>query len=72
VLHVDGAFDEGKNCNRSPQAPFVWHTAEVVGDLYSKLEDDVAFRQEAAKRIGLGFEVVHKSSQNAAAVSVAR
>jgi len=31
---------------------------EEVGDLYSKLKDDVAFRQEWAERVGLGFELV--------------
>lgn len=41
---------------------------EEVGDLYSKLMDDVAFRQEWAGRIGLGFELVHNGPQNAAAI----
>jgi hypothetical protein len=35
-----------------------------VGDLYSKLKEDVAFRQEWAERIGLGFELVHNGPQN--------
>jgi integrase len=48
------------------------HAAEEVGDLYSKLKDDVAFRQEWAERIGLGFELVHKSPQNAAAIATAK
>jgi integrase len=48
------------------------HAAEEVGDLYSKLKDDVAFRQEWAERIGLGFELVHKSPQNAAAILSAK
>lgn len=43
------------------------HAPEEVGDLYSKLKDDVAFRQECAGRIGLGFESVHNSPQNAVA-----
>jgi integrase len=34
------------------------HAATEVGDLYSKLRDDVAYRQEWAQRIGLGFELV--------------
>jgi len=44
------------------------HAPAEVGDLYSKLRDDVAFRQEWAERIGLGFELVHNGPQNAAAV----
>ena len=42
------------------------HAPEEVGDLYSKLKEDVAFRQEWAGRIGLGFELVHNGPQNAA------
>jgi hypothetical protein len=42
------------------------HAPEEVGDLYSKLKDDVAFRQEWADRIGLGFELVHDGPQNVA------
>ena len=34
------------------------HAPEEVGDLYSKLRDDVAFRQEWAEKAGLGFSVV--------------
>ena len=40
------------------------HAAEEVGDLYSKLKDDVAFRQEWAERVGLGFQLVHVGPQN--------
>jgi hypothetical protein len=36
---------------------------EEMGDLYSKLKEDVAFRQEWAERIGLGFELVHNGPQ---------
>jgi integrase len=44
------------------------HAPEEVGDLYSKLKDDVSFRQEWAERAGLGFELVHVGPQNAAAI----
>ena len=44
------------------------HAPEEVGDLYSKLKDDVPFRQELADRIGLGFQLVHIGTQNAASV----
>ena len=37
------------------------HAPEEVGDLYSKLKDDISFRQEWAERAGLGFELVHKT-----------
>jgi integrase len=40
------------------------HAETEVGDLYSKLKDDVSFRQEWAERIGLGFELVHVGTQN--------
>ena len=43
------------------------HASEEVGDLYSKLKEDVAFRQEWAERIGLGFELVHNGPQNVVA-----
>jgi integrase len=48
------------------------HAPEEVGDLYSKLKDDVPFRQEWAERIGLGFELVHVGTQNAVAVRRSR
>ena len=40
------------------------HAAEEVGDLYSKLKDDMAFRQEWAEKVGLGFQLVHIGPQN--------
>lgn len=40
------------------------HAETEVGDLYSKLKDDVSFRREWAERIGLGFELVHVGTQN--------
>lgn len=36
------------------------HADEEVGDIYSKLKDDVAFRQEVTRRIGYGFELLVK------------
>jgi integrase len=47
------------------------HAPEEIGDLYSKLKEDVAFRQEWAEGIGLGFELVHIGTQNVAAVEAA-
>jgi hypothetical protein len=44
------------------------HAAEEVGDLYSKLKDDVSFRQEWAERVGLGFQLVHIGPQNKAKI----
>ena len=44
------------------------HAPEEVGDLYSKLKEDVLFRQEWAERIGLGFELVHNGPQNVLAM----
>ena len=44
------------------------HAPEDVGDLYSKLKDDVAYRQEWAERVGLGFELVHTGPQNAESI----
>ena len=48
------------------------HAPEEVGDLYSKLKDDVALRQDWAERAGLGFELVHVGPQNAGAVRTMR
>jgi integrase len=48
------------------------HAAEEIGDIYSKLKDDVAFRQEWTTRIGLGFDLVHVGTQNAAAAEAAK
>jgi integrase len=48
------------------------HAPEEVGDLYSKLKDDVSFRQEWAERAGLGFELVHVGPQNAALTHAAK
>jgi integrase len=36
------------------------HEDEEIGDRYSKLKDDVAFRKEVVERIGLGFELPSK------------
>jgi integrase len=33
------------------------HADEEVGDIYSKLKEDMAFRQEVTRRIGFGFEI---------------
>jgi len=44
------------------------HAPEDVGDLYSKLKDDVACRQEWAERVGLGFELVHIGPQNVTSI----
>jgi integrase len=38
------------------------HADEEVGDIYSKLKEDVKFRQEVTKRIGLGFELPVKKA----------
>ena len=48
----------------------IWmgHASEEVGDLYSKLKEDVAFRQQWAERIGLGFELVYNGPQNVASI----
>jgi integrase len=48
------------------------HEPEEVGDLYSKLKDDVSFHQEWAERAGLRFELVHVGLQNAGAVRTKR
>jgi hypothetical protein len=32
------------------------HTNKSVTDVYSKLKDDVAFRQKVAEHVGIGFE----------------
>ena len=47
---------------------WIGHASEEVGDLYSKLKEDVAFRQQWAERIGLGFELVHNGPQNVASI----
>jgi hypothetical protein len=39
------------------------HAPEEIGDVYSKLKDDVGFRQEWNERVGLGFNLVHKPRQ---------
>jgi hypothetical protein len=36
------------------------HEDEEIGDRYSKLKNDVAFRKEVVERIGLGFELPSK------------
>lgn len=44
------------------------HASKEVGDDYSKLQEDAAFRHEWAEGIGLGFELVHNGPQNVASV----
>jgi integrase len=36
------------------------HSSSAIGDRYSKLSEDLKFRQEVAERVGLGF-VVNKT-----------
>jgi integrase len=48
------------------------HAPEEVGDLYSKLRDDVAFRQEWAERVGLGFSVGTLGTQEPKEVEVGK
>lgn len=35
----------------------VVYALKIIGDIYSKLKEDVAFRQEVTSRIGFGFEL---------------
>jgi hypothetical protein len=43
----------------------IWNiSANEVGNLYSKLRDDLPYRQEWAEKIGLGFQLVHNGPQN--------
>jgi integrase len=53
---------------RDLEGYWMGHAAEEVGDLYSKLKDDVAFRQEWVERVGLGFQLVHIGPQNEARI----
>jgi hypothetical protein len=54
-----------KNCvPKDLEHYWMGHASEDVGDLHSKLKDDVAYRQEWAERVGLGFELVHIGPQN--------
>jgi integrase len=47
-----------KNCVPADLERFwMGHENETVGDDYSKLKDDMAFRLEQAERVGLGFEI---------------
>jgi hypothetical protein len=48
------------------------HAPEEVGDLYSKLKDDVSFRQEWSERAGPGFELVHVGTQNAGGIKIVK
>jgi integrase len=45
------------NVPRDLERFWMGHDEEEIGDRYSKLKYDVAFRQEVTKRIGLGFEL---------------
>jgi integrase len=38
------------------------HENETVGDDYSKMKEDVAFRLEQAAKVGLGFKLPHKTT----------
>ena len=35
-----------------------------IGDIYSKLKEDVEFRQDWTRRIGLGFEIYFQEAPN--------
>jgi len=38
------------------------HDDEEIGDIYSKLKEDVEFRQDWTTRLGLGFELPSEKS----------
>jgi hypothetical protein len=40
------------------------HAPEDVGDLYSKLKDDISFRGMRCEKAGLGFSVVPDVPEN--------
>ena len=48
------------------------HAAQEIGDIYSKLKDDVEYRREWCERAGLGFSVGLFGLQNKAALYVER
>jgi integrase len=48
------------------------HAPEDVGDLYSKLKDDAAFRGMWCEKAGLGFSVVTLVTQNATTINAAK
>jgi len=48
------------------------HASQEVGDVCSKLKDDVEFRQQWTERVGLGFEFVHIGPQNAISIESAK
>jgi hypothetical protein len=48
------------------------HAPAELGDLYSKLKDDVAFRQQWAERVGLGFSVGTLGTQKSKTVEIAK
>jgi hypothetical protein len=48
------------------------HAPEEIGEVYSKLKDDVGFRQEWNERAGLGFNLVHVGPQTASDVDAAK
>jgi integrase len=45
------------NVPRDLERFWMGHADEEIGDIYSKLKDDVKFRQQVTQRIGLGFEL---------------
>lgn len=55
VSGVDGIF-----ADHNLEHFWMGHEDEEIGDRYSKLKDDVAFRKEVVERIGLGFELPSK------------
>jgi hypothetical protein len=58
----------GKTTQKIQSKLWMGHASEDVGDLYSKRKDDVAWRQEWAERVGLGFELVHIGPQDTASL----
>jgi hypothetical protein len=58
---------EKECCSKKPGTLLDGYAAEEIGDFSSKLKDDVAFPQECAERISLGFELVHLGPQKARA-----
>ena len=40
------------------------HDDKEIGDIYSKLKEDVAFRKDWTSRIGLGFEIPSERPSN--------
>jgi hypothetical protein len=61
-----------KNSPSDLERCWTGHASKEIGDIYSKLQDDVEYRRQWCERVGLGFSVGLFGLQNKATLRIVK